>query len=231
MSTIEKNTVSAQAQIRNKNVEIVENGGKYKVLFIGNSITRHGPKPDIGWEHDWGMAASAREKDYVHVAVKLLEEKLGKIDYAIANCADWESHYYDDEKISVLADARAFCADIVVIRLGENMWSAHENFAKYPIGPHFVSMVEYVCSNPSAQVIVTDLFWKNPTIDDAIHTAAKAKGYTLVTLGDLGDEKENMAIGKFWHEGVALHPGDNGMQKIAERIVEKIDKSNPLADF
>jgi hypothetical protein len=26
----------------------------------------------------------------------------------------------------------------------------------------------------------------------------------------------------FWHEGVANHPGDLGMQRIAERVLEKL---------
>ena len=55
---IEKNNVSALRQIQNKNrVEIVDNAGKTRVLFVGNSITRHEPKPEIGWINDWGMAA------------------------------------------------------------------------------------------------------------------------------------------------------------------------------
>ena len=38
-----------------------------RVLFVGNSITLHGPRPQIGWTNNWGMAASARDKDYVHL--------------------------------------------------------------------------------------------------------------------------------------------------------------------
>ncbi len=41
-----------------------------RVLFVGNSITLHGPRPQIGWTNNWGMAASARDKDYVHLLQK-----------------------------------------------------------------------------------------------------------------------------------------------------------------
>jgi alpha-galactosidase len=34
-----------------------------KVLFLGNSITKHGPKADIDWKGNWGMAASAEAND------------------------------------------------------------------------------------------------------------------------------------------------------------------------
>ena len=220
--SIEKNTVSAKAQIKNCKIQAFNNGGNYNVLFAGNSITRHGPKKDIGWEHDWGMAASAKEKDYVHVAVRLLEEKLGKLNYCIANCADWERQYYKDESLLACAAAREFNADIVIIRLGENLWSAKDEFDNSPIAPHFKKLAEYLSPNPNAKVIVTDLFWSDPTIDNAIHAVAAEKNYALVKLGDLGKDKQNTAIGQFWHEGVAMHPGDLGMQKIAERIVAKI---------
>ena len=41
-----------------------------KVLYLGHSMTRHGPSQKIGWTNDWGMAASAREKDYAHLVAR-----------------------------------------------------------------------------------------------------------------------------------------------------------------
>ena len=44
-------------------------GGEFKVLVYGNSIALHAPKADIGWTNNWGMAASAPEKDFAHLVV------------------------------------------------------------------------------------------------------------------------------------------------------------------
>ena len=47
---IEKNTVDGNQQLKKtERVECFFNGGKINVLFVGNSITRHGPKKEIGW--------------------------------------------------------------------------------------------------------------------------------------------------------------------------------------
>ena len=216
----EKNTVKASAQVkRERYVETFFNGGKTNVLFVGNSITRHEPKPEIGWKNDWGMAASSRENDYVHVAVKLLEEKLGKINYCITNCGAWEQNYYQDGLIHDWKKARDFNADIVVIRIGENIWNAKDKLVEHPLAHKFVEMIRYFAKNPNARVVVTGLFWKNTEIESVIKEVALSSGYTFVSLDDLGDDKKNMAIGQFWHEGVSIHPNDDGMRKIAERIV------------
>ena len=58
---IKKNTVSAQNQVSEIGYgESFGNEG-LKVLFVGNSITRHEPKPEIGWDNDWGMAGCVEE--------------------------------------------------------------------------------------------------------------------------------------------------------------------------
>lgn len=207
---IAKNTVSAQNQVGEKGYGESFCDGGLKVLFVGNSITRHGPKPEIGWENDWGMAATAKENDYVHITIKMLEERYGKVSYFIANCGEWESNYYKDDIICKWQKARDFKADVVVIRIGENMWVAKEMFEKEPIAPHFAKMIEYFCSNENAKVVLTNLFWRSDVIDSAIAKVEKDKGYTLVELGDLGDCEENKAIGKFAYSAVSLHPNDKG---------------------
>ena len=57
-----------------------------------------------------------------------------------------------------------------------------------------------------------------------IREYAKENNLPCVELGDLGELDEMKAIGLFTHEGVANHPGDKGMKKIAERIFEEVKK-------
>lgn len=217
---IRKNTVSATNQVRKNNfTEIFNNGGKIKVLFIGNSITRHEPKPEIGWNHDWGMAATYLEKDYVHVALHLMEEKFGKVNYCITNCGNWEQNYWNDAILDEWKLARDFQADIVILRVGENIRMKSDENGVIPLAPHYRKMVHYFCANPNAKVIITGLFWRNDEIENFIKRVAEEEGYPYIRLNDLGVNDENMAIGKFEHQGVAMHPNDLGMKRIAERIV------------
>ncbi|MDY5230548.1 MAG: hypothetical protein SPH44_05425 [Eubacteriales bacterium] len=44
-------------------------------MFVGNSITRHEVKTDIGLHNDWGMAVSALENGYVHIIAELILQK------------------------------------------------------------------------------------------------------------------------------------------------------------
>ena len=72
-----------------------------------------------------------------------------------------------------------------------------------------------------AKIILTTGFWKHPG-DDTIMRVAEEREYPCVYLGELGEKDEMKAIGLFEHTGVANHPGDLGMQAIADMIAEKL---------
>lgn len=225
MSYISKNelanSVSAQNQLNgNPNIAYEPCEGGLKVLFVGNSITRHGYKPDIGWYGDWGMAASSKEKDYVHVAISMLEEKYGKMDVCITQGAEWERGYENTPTVlkEKYSEARNFQADIVIIRIGENMPKGSAPDCK----PQFAEMIEFFASKDGARVVVTDSFWRNDARDNMIREIAEEKGYTFCHICDLEEDESNMAIGQFEHKGVARHPSDKGMENIAKRIVSAI---------
>ena len=224
MSDIEKNTVSAQKQLGNNSIfsfEKPEGKGK-RIMFVGNSITRHGIKPEIGWHGDWGMAASSKEKDYVHLLIKKVLSEASDASFMICQAAEWERGFQEGESIlSKFDTAKDFDADIVVIRLIENCPTG-DKFDEELFLKEYKRFIKHIA--PNARVIVTTGFWRHEKGDRKILEAAEDEGYIPVLLGDLGEKDENKALGLFEHEGVALHPGDKGMEQIADRIWEKLKK-------
>ena len=218
----EANTVSAVGQIDvNKFVSIFKRGGTKRVLFFGNSITRHEPNPDLGWYGDWGMAASSIENDFVHVIVRELDKVYGKIDYCIAQGSKWERGYtHTDEVLNeIYSKARDFKADIVIVRIGENI--TPEEHLKVDCKSAVDEAIRFLASNENAKVIVTDMFWY-AIYNHVFREIAEERGYVFCHITDLEEDESTMAKGLFEHKGVAAHPGDWGMKCIADRILAKI---------
>jgi hypothetical protein len=72
-------------------------------------------------------------------------------------------------------------------------------------------------------IIITDMFWKSEALDKPSEEAAREQGYEFVSISDLGEDDANKAVGLFeQHSGVASHPGDLGMERIASRILAKL---------
>lgn len=218
MNQIEKNSVSSKNQLNGNGLVTFfnNNGNGKRVLFAGNSITRHGYAPQIGWNNDWGMAASDIEKDYVHILIKNIRQTDSDAAFCIAQVADWEREYLNGETVlDKYTDASDFGADIIIMRMIENC--PYDKFDSEKFIEEYKKLMQFLDKRKKAKFIITTGFWKH-TGDDAVRQVAKETGYPLVELGDLGEMDEMKAIGLFEHEGVANHPGDRGMAKIAERI-------------
>ena len=217
---IDANTVAAENQVT-KDAEtyfLGDAAAPLRILAVGNSITRHGPKADIGWEGDWGMAASCPQNDYIHRLAAMLHGAGVSFYMCVHQASRWETalnaHSVD---LSEFAAVRDFGADIVIYRLEENIGGtvSDEEYAA-ALG----DFIAYI--NPKGgKVLYTTSFWIKK--EDAVtQAAAAAEGMPCVYLGDLGEDPAMKAEGLFSHAGVAAHPGNAGMEAIARRIFAQL---------
>lgn len=190
-----------------------------RVLFLGNSITRHGPAPKIGWTSDWGMASSALEKDYVHLVAAGLAELSGKKpEVKVANIADFERNLATYDIDATLKAELDFKPTLVILAIGENVPALGTEDAKAQFRSGLKKLLGSV---KGATIVVRSSFWADKTKDDLLKEACLAAGGTFVDIGALGKDEANYARSerKFEHAGVAAHPGDKGMKAIADAIL------------
>ena len=213
----ERNTVPRAGQVKNSRITF---GGDpeapFRVLFVGNSITRHAPAPAIGWTRDCGMAASALDRDYVHLLMRKFRETDPGAAFCVCQVADWERNYKNgSETYPLFAAARDFRADVIFFRFIENV--PRKDFDAEVFKREYAAFADYLNPTGKAWIVLSSGFWKHEG-DAAIWTVAVERGYPFVDLGDLGERDDMKAIGLFEHTGVANHPGDRGMEAIAERF-------------
>lgn len=225
MNSIEKNTVSAENQINIKfRVQFIGSDvPDKKVLILGNSITYHGEKADIGWGGNWGMAASRAENDYIHLLFEQSKRICPKVQFCVAQISSLEADFCNSELIKEYELIKDYKPDIVVLRFGENIKPEKYDLAK--LEQSYDYFVKNYLVSGKAHLVFTTCFWKHGFIDEMIRKYCGIFGGDLIELGDLGDDDSMKAIGKFEHHGVANHPGDLGMKNIADRIYAVIRNS------
>lgn len=202
-------------------------GGNRKVLFLGNSITKHGPKADIDWSGNWGMAASAEAKDYVHLVTKALREKWGTPpDVMVKNIADFERLYGDYDVAGKMKDAFEFGADLIIVAIGENVSELKTGDDKARFKSSVTKLLTGLKAGKQPTIIVRSCFWSNQAKDEVLQQSCSEADGIFVDIGSLSKDQGNYAKSerKFKHQGVANHPGDKGMQAIADALVKAVPK-------
>ena len=219
--TVTDNNVSAIGQMKNStNTYYLGNpDAKKRLLIVGNSITRHGPAPEVGWNNDFGMAASSAKKDYVHIlASKLLEHE--DVFIMVRQLSEWERGYADGSFNDSLTEESNFEADEVIFNLGENVIPLKNEKEKLSFKNALIALLSKI--NYKGKIYFVTCFWSSVSVDEVIRSVASELNMPVIELGDLGTDEKYMAIGLFEHSGVAHHPGDLGMSVIAERIYKEM---------
>ncbi|MGN0493291.1 MAG: SGNH/GDSL hydrolase family protein [Acutalibacteraceae bacterium] len=186
-----------------------------KILFIGNSITKHRPKPEIAWENDCGMAASSLENDYVHQLMSKIRTIDSEARFAIQAAWEIEGNFenLNFEKISA---AREYDADVIIMFFGANVKKEYKDRTdlKKTLSEACVELRNYVNPTNKAEVYWFGGFYIRPEIDAEKEKAANICGDKYTSLGDIPFRTETH--GKF------NHPSDLGMKEIAELMWEMI---------
>ncbi len=183
-------------------------GHIHRVVILGNSIVFSGPAPELGWEYAWGMAASARDKDFVHLLMKDIHSRDTAVDIVYKNIAGFERgyrHYHPGELDSLRG------ADLYIIKLAENVPDTATGFI-----PCYDSLLTYLDTRGGIKVIM-DGFWKNP-VNGKLEDYAASHQYPFIHISDLSGDNSMEARGLFKNYGVSVHPSDKGMQTIEKRI-------------
>ena len=205
----------------------------YKYFPLGNSITVHAPN-EVWW-NEVGMAASDADHDYVHLVAAYLSASHGKIACHPYYFYVWETAEDRTSKLSLLDPYLDPGLDLVTIQLGENA----EDLSSFE--RDFEGLIRYVqVKSPGARILVIDDFWPNGERSQMKQNAAEETGAEFVSLKDIqGSADAEAGAGTIVYDpagnphtvenaDVAAHPGDIGMQAIADRIIEALqaDEAN-----
>ena len=193
-----------------------------KILFVGNSITRHEPAPDIGWHGSWGMAASCEKNDYAHVVIRSFKAAEIPIEYKIKNIAGFERSFWEYD-LENLKELRDFNADIIIMRITENV--NEEEALNKDFGKYYKKLIHYLNPSQKALIICSNGFGEHKNVNGQIEEIARRYNYPLADLSGLWDDDNNKALNEFEHEGVRAHPSDTGMRNIANRIINCLKKA------
>jgi len=196
-----------------------------KVLFLGNSITKHGPKADIDWLGNWGMAATAEANDYVHLVTKALTEKAGAApEVMVKNIADFERAYSGYDFAAKLKEAIDFKADLIILAIGENVPALKTADDKPKLQASLTTLLRTLKAERQPTILVRSCFWANAAKDEALQQACSAASGIYVNIGSLSKDESNYGRSErpYKHAGVANHPGDKGMAAIAAALLKAV---------
>ena len=218
-----KNTVSSQNQ-NAKTVYFDEKfNGQPRVAFIGNSITLHNPKEEIGWFGRWGMAASCEENDYLHIIMAKIREKYPEASYCILSGALWERNYRTLDLEENYRKAKDFKPDIIVTAITANIPRDQFEIPAFKVA--MKKLHDYlVDGREGVKIYQCSSFFNNQLKTQGVKEYCEENGVKYIFISDIVEDRSNCAFDKFEHGGVGGHPGDKGMRIMAERFLAEIEK-------
>jgi len=208
-----------------------------RILFLGNSLTLHGPKAEIGWTGNWGMAATSEDRDFVHRLTAAIASRSGgrlvlepasheNIESAanVLNIADILERGYATYETARIRKQLESKADIVVLQCGENVLS--QGFDAEAFYNGLRALLNDLKASGNPQIFVTShILWANPGMDE-IKRRVCAEDPTHRTFVDISAYQADIAT-----NGPVGHPSDTGMKLIADTLFAAIARKAEIIEL
>jgi alpha-galactosidase len=200
-----------------------------RVLFLGNSICLVPPGPN--WPNNWGLTASALDKDYVHLLAKAIEARTGSklrlvaTDPAIknpdgsivtgnaniVNIADIFERQYATYSAARLQQQIDWKPDVVVLQFGENI--PPQTFDAAVFKKSLKQLVADFQNSGNPNIFMTGYILGSNAVVDDIKRQVCAEDKTHRVFVDLS---------RVWPDPVTHgefgHPNDKGMAMVADLL-------------
>lgn len=202
----------------------------FRILYIGDSITKHGTNADIarrlGWRHEAGMAASEEAKDYASLVAAELQAEMP--------CCQVETYFHRlggsgsvAQRLSAIGPAKAVEPHLVIVQLGE-----HEKepdgldrlkadyaalltaFVDQPHPPRVIAVGPWAPRNEDGTSRYAG--WPG-RVEEAMREVCAHLDVPFVSVRDLAENPANSGWGE--HPGVKWHPNDAGHAGYARKIM------------
>lgn len=207
----------------------VEN--EYRILFVGDSITRHGTnasvKKKLGWGHVAGMAASTEANDYVHQFVGRVEKARPENEVTIFfHTAGGGGSVA--QRLNAFDKVENVNPDLVIIQLGEHEKRQNgtdqlrKDFANLvKRAKSFSTQPTVICVGPWSPTNATSKSQYNGwagEVESVMQSVCEAQGVSYVSIREVAENPINSGWGE--SPGVRWHPNDGGHAGYAELLFE-----------
>ena len=213
MKDLQENIVPAKGQ-NTTDFFLLKEGTGPAVLFIGNSIAKHAPRPEIGWYRDCGMAASCEEKDYVHRLMARIEALYPDAAFAVISASRYATCFYEKTPTDLYGVQPPFRPDLVYMFIGANVPFPYDTDPNPPktYGQAYEDLRNYFDKEGKTVFFHSQGFYIRPNLDAEKEAVSRKYGDTFISIADFRELPET--------HGEFNHPSDYGMERIAARFWE-----------
>jgi alpha-N-arabinofuranosidase len=202
----------------------------FRILCIGDSITRHGASEDtktrLGWDHVAGMAATEESKDYAHLLAAKVQAALP------TRKVELYFHTFGGsgkvgQRLSAIDKVLPVEPDLVIVQLGEH---EREPDGTEQLRADYAKLLTAFDTQKEPPLVIATGTW-NPnlnssengryrgwaaTIDSVFSSVCAELNVPFVPVNELALDPVRSGWGS--SQGVRWHPNDQGHAGYAERI-------------